>query len=242
MRTRGHVTGRTGIGSHSISRVLNEMSSTYARLSVSSAGYMRSFSRLAVNRLASFSSSSQACAVAGRFRPGALTSGQVGLRGRRGLAVACRRSQHTIVVAQGDEGGAGRETPQTPSSYKERLAAYGLSGVASYGLFNTLYYFFSFLAVITSLPKPAAIDSLSLALRHVFKLLAIVWAGSQITKVPRAACALACAPLMDKLLDRIALAFKLGGGKRQAFLFVLVPFCWGLFFALLAISVIVLRV
>jgi hypothetical protein len=35
---------------------------------------------------------------------------------------------------------------------------------------------------------------------------------------------------------------NLGGGKRDAFFFVLVPFCWGLFFALVAISVIVVRV
>ena len=155
---------------------------------------------------------------------------------RRGSA-----KHRNIVIAQGGDGRTPGGTTSS-SSYKQRLAAYGLSGVASYGVFNALYYCVSLLAVITSLPKPAAIDSLSLALRHVFKLLAIVWAGSQITKVPRAACALACAPLMDKLLERIAVRLNLGGGKRDAFFFVLVPFCWGLFFALVAISVIVVRV
>jgi hypothetical protein len=156
---------------------------------------------------------------------------------RRGSA-----KHRNIVIAQGGKAGRTPGGTTSSSSYKQRLAAYGLSGVASYGVFNALYYCVSLLAVITSLPKPAAIDSLSLALRHVFKLLAIVWAGSQITKVPRAACALACAPLMDKLLERIAVRLNLGGGKRDAFFFVLVPFCWGLFFALVAISVIVVRV
>ena len=47
----------------------------------------------------------------------------------------------------------------------------------SYMIITNIVLMNLLLAVITSLPKPAAIDSLSLALRHVFKLLAIVWAA-----------------------------------------------------------------
>lgn len=119
---------------------------------------------------------------------------------------------------------------------QEKIGAAGLSGIASYGLFNTLYYFFAYLAILYSLPKPSTITSTSTAVAHVLKLLALVWAGSQVTKVPRAACALACAPLMDRLLGVIRDGFKLGN-KRQAFLYVLVPICWLLFFVLLGISI-----
>jgi hypothetical protein len=133
--------------------------------------------------------------------------------------------------------------PQHPDhqkqSIQERLAAYGLSGVASYGLFNTLYYVVSFFVVLFTLPKPS-IDSFAVALQHVLKLLAVVWAGSQVTKLPRAACALGCAPLMDTLLEWLRTTLRLKG-KREAFLYVLVPFCWLLFFSLLAISVLFLR-
>ena len=133
------------------------------------------------------------------------------------------------------------DSPPSPGSIKERLVAYGLSGVASYGLFNTLYYFVSFFLALAAFPKPAAVDTFTAAFQHVFKLLALVWAGSQVTKLPRAACALACAPLMDRLLGWISTTLRLKGGKRSAFFYVLVPLCWGLFFALLGISVLYLR-
>lgn len=128
----------------------------------------------------------------------------------------------------------------TRQTTRERLASYGLSGVASYGLFNTLYYVTAFLCILFTIPKPEAIDSLSVALQHVLKLLALVWAGSQVTKLPRAACALACAPFMDKLLEWIRSTLRLKS-KRQSFFFVLVPFCWLLFFALITVSVLFLR-
>lgn len=159
---------------------------------------------------------------------------------RRGASDPSRWRSAPSTVQSSASSGPDRARPEP--TYKERLAAFGISGVASYGLFNTLYYFFSFLAVLISLPKPPNIDSISIALQHVLKLLAIVWAGSQVTKLPRAACALACAPLVEKLLDRISSALRFKGGKRDAFFYVVVPFCWGLFFALLSISVIFLRV
>lgn len=144
------------------------------------------------------------------------------------------------------QGGLGRpgrvtfyQSKRNTSQYKtlqEQIGAAGLSGVASYGLFNTLYYFFAFLVILFSLPKPTTITSASSAISHVFTLLAIVWAGSQVTKIPRAACALACVPLMDKFLGWIRQCLNLQN-KREAFLYVLVPSCWLLFFSLLGISI-----
>lgn len=125
---------------------------------------------------------------------------------------------------------------------KEQIGAAGVSGIASYGLFNTLYYFFAYLAVLFSLPKPAtATTSLPSALTHVCTLLALVWAGSQVTKIPRAVCALACAPLMDRLLRWIRDVASLQN-TRQAFLYVLVPMCWLLFFVLVGVSILFLMV
>ena len=124
---------------------------------------------------------------------------------------------------------------------KEKIGAAGLSVIASYGLFNTLYYFFAYLAILFSLPTPSTITSLSTALTHACTLLALVWAGSQVTKVPRAACAMACAPLMDRLLGKIRDVFRLYD-KRQAFLYVLVPLCWLLFFLLIGISILSIMV
>jgi hypothetical protein len=126
---------------------------------------------------------------------------------------------------------------------KEQLGAAGLSGLASYGVFNTLYYFFSYLGVFfLSLPADALRSQdrgIFWAISYCTRLLMVVWGGSQITKVPRAACALAAAPAMDRLLAWIRDRLNLQS-KRNAFLMVIVPACWILFFLLIAISVIVL--
>ena len=126
---------------------------------------------------------------------------------------------------------------------KEQLGAAGLSGIASYGVFNTLYYFFSYLGVFF-LSLPADVPSgpgrgIPWAIAYCTRLLMVVWGGSQITKVPRAACALAAAPAMDRLLAWIRDSLNLQN-KRNAFLMVIVPACWVLFLLLIAISIITL--
>ncbi len=161
-------------------------------------------------------------------------------RRHRGAFISAVRPHRAAFASRIEAGSEPNKDPDPPRSIQERLAAYGLSGVASYGLFNTLYYVVSGSIAVATIPRPA-VDTLAAALQHVLKLLAVVWAGSQVTKLPRAACALACAPLMDRLLDWISKAVGLKGGKRSAFLFVLVPFCWGLFFTLLAFSVLFVR-
>lgn len=106
--------------------------------------------------------------------------------------------------------------------------------MASYGVFNTLYYFCAYLVVFFTMDMPRDL-SMAQGGAYVIKLLAIVWAGSQVTKIPRAACALVCAPLMDRVLAWVSNALRLKS-KRQAFVFVIVPACWSLFFVLLLIS------
>lgn len=95
-------------------------------------------------------------------------------------------------------------------SIKERLGAAGLAGLAAYGLFNTLYYFLAFVLVWSRLGSNAVSgQGIIGACLTVTKTLAVVWAGSQVTKVPRLLAALSTAPVMDKLLGLLQKLFKL---------------------------------
>eukprot|EP00890_Picochlorum_soloecismus_P001108 jgi/Picsp_1/1999/NSC_05465-R1_hypothetical protein CHLNCDRAFT_135480 [Chlorella variabilis] len=95
-------------------------------------------------------------------------------------------------------------------SIREKLGAAGLAGLAAYGLFNTLYYFLAFALVWSRLgSKAAGGQGIIGACLTVTKTLAVVWAGSQVTKVPRLLAALSASPLMDKLLGSLEKVFKL---------------------------------
>ena len=100
-------------------------------------------------------------------------------------------------------------------SVKEKLGAAGLAGLAAYGLFNTLYYFLAFILVWSRL-RPSAVGGQGIigACLTVTKMLAVVWAGSQVTKVPRLLAALSTAPFMDKLLGLLQNVFKLRSKKQ----------------------------
>ncbi|CAI7793985.1 unnamed protein product [Closterium sp. NIES-53] len=71
----------------------------------------------------------------------------------------------------------------------EKLKSFGVAGVLAYGLFNTVYYIFAFLFVFTRnrppsstlLPLPTP-----LSLHSFLKVFAVLWAGSQVTKLVRA--------------------------------------------------------
>lgn len=120
---------------------------------------------------------------------------------------------------------------------KQNLAAAGLSGIASYGICNTLYYSFAFVVVWFSVANIPRGQGIAFATTNAFKTLAIVWAGSQITKVPRAAAALVLSPAMDRILAWIRDTFNMMN-KRRAFFLVIVPACWLLIASILALSVI----
>ncbi|GAQ81750.1 hypothetical protein KFL_000900050 [Klebsormidium nitens] len=77
----------------------------------------------------------------------------------------------------------------------------GLAGFLSYGLFNTGYYLVSFLFVWFFVsPSPGGLGVAQAAKRFI-KIFAMVWAGSQVTKLLRAGGALLLAPLVDRGLD-----------------------------------------
>lgn len=159
-------------------------------------------------------------------------------------------------------------------SLQDRLKEYGIAGVVSYGIFNTLYYTITFTFIwlcvaqarqknlfhllegyiqCTSHPTQKISNSqilnkknlayvirtntqvprglgLGEAARKFIEVMAITWAGSQVTKLVRAGGALAMAPIVDRVLDGIVARLGLRG-KGQAFA-VVVACCLALAAAL----------
>ncbi|WOG82784.1 hypothetical protein DCAR_0101952 [Daucus carota subsp. sativus] len=102
----------------------------------------------------------------------------------------------------------------------EKLRSYGLAGLLSYGLLNTAYYSFTFLLVwFYVVPAPGKLGYLA-SVKRFFKLLAMVWAGSQVTKLIRAAGALALAPFVKKGLSGFTLKFKFQSEGKKIHLLV----------------------
>lgn len=120
----------------------------------------------------------------------------------------------------------------------EQLKRYGVSGVLSYGLLNTAYYTTTFLMVwFYFAPAPGKMGYLA-AVSRFLKVMAMVWAGSQVTKLMRAAGALALAPLVDTGLSWFTVRYKFES-RGKAF-FTVVAFCLSfalmIFFAVTLLS------
>eukprot|EP00261_Vitis_vinifera_P032016 XP_019073259.1 PREDICTED: putative disease resistance RPP13-like protein 1 isoform X4 [Vitis vinifera] len=96
----------------------------------------------------------------------------------------------------------------TSKDLLKKLKRYGISGILSYGLLNTAYYLTTFLLVWFYIaPAPGRMGYLAAVERFV-KIMAMVWAGSQVTKLVRAGGALALAPIVDRGLSWFTLKFK----------------------------------
>uniref|UniRef100_A0A0E0B3J2 Uncharacterized protein n=1 Tax=Oryza glumipatula TaxID=40148 RepID=A0A0E0B3J2_9ORYZ len=108
----------------------------------------------------------------------------------------------------------------------ERLKRYGAAGVLSYGLLNTVYYVTTFLLVwFIFSPAPGKMGYAA-AVERFLKLVAMVWAGSQVTKIFRAGGALALAPFVDRGLRWFTVRFNFKSeGKAFA---TIVGFCFAL--------------
>ncbi|KAG9458092.1 hypothetical protein H6P81_002600 [Aristolochia fimbriata] len=112
----------------------------------------------------------------------------------------------------------------------EKLKRYGISGVLSYGLLNTAYYLSTFILVWFYIAPVPGRMGYGAAAKRFLKIAAMVWAGSQVTKIPRAGGALALAPLVDSGLSWFTEKFKFES-RRKAFLYI-VGSCLGLAFLL----------
>lgn len=119
-------------------------------------------------------------------------------------------------------------------SLRDRLASAGLAGLAAYGIMNGLYYWLAFTLCWCGVAGAQRGQGYAAAATMVAKTLAIVWAGSQVTKLPRAALALAATPFADRLLGWLRNVAQLQT-KRKAFFIIVVPACWMLFILTLGV-------
>lgn len=103
------------------------------------------------------------------------------------------------------------------------MASYGVAGLASYGVANTIYYSVAFAFVWTQVLRVPPGLGLAAAGRRAAEAFALVWLGSQATKLARVGAALALAPLAAAQLERLRVALRLGT-QAQAFA-VLVAAC-----------------
>ncbi|XP_034922303.1 uncharacterized protein [Populus alba] len=116
--------------------------------------------------------------------------------------------------------------PSASNDLLKKLKRYGISGILSYGLLNTAYYLTTFLLVwFYVAPAPGKMGYFAAAERFL-KVMAMVWAGSQVTKLVRAGGALALAPFVDRGLSWFTVIFKFES-QEKAFI-AIVGFCFGL--------------
>ncbi|XP_019258911.1 PREDICTED: uncharacterized protein LOC109237104 isoform X2 [Nicotiana attenuata] len=121
----------------------------------------------------------------------------------------------------------------TSNNILTRLRRYGVAGVLSYGLLNTAYYLTTFLIVwFYVAPSPGRMGYLA-AVERFLKVMAMVWAGSQVTKLVRAGGALALAPFVDRGLSWFTNKMNFES-QGKAFM-VIAGFCFGLAFMMFLI-------
>lgn len=120
---------------------------------------------------------------------------------------------------------SGDETPSTKASffaaYSRRVSALaaqvkdlGMAGMTAYGILNTLYYTLAFTTAWSFRAIPANL-SLAAAFRVAGECMALVWAGSQVTKIARLGLAVAGAPKMDHGIKSVCA--KTGWAYRNVF-------------------------
>ncbi|KAL4458659.1 hypothetical protein ABPG75_013524 [Micractinium tetrahymenae] len=115
-------------------------------------------------------------------------------------------------------------------SLQQQIQSLGLAGVTAYGLFNTLYYTCAFLFAWIYVAKVPPGQGMAATAKAFAGMMGLVWAGSQVTKAPRAAAALMLAPLVDR--GMAWLQRSLGLRTRRAVFLVFVAACLGLAVAL----------
>jgi len=121
------------------------------------------------------------------------------------------------------------------SNLKSKLASAGRGGLLAYGILNCIYY-----VVVTALAwfafstggetvsavsaSTAAVYTLSnsqtfrervgILFKKLPKVMAVVWAGSQVTKLARISCSVIMAPLADKILSQFQHKLNIKSEKK----------------------------
>ena len=129
-----------------------------------------------------------------------------------------------------------RARPQPPSALWQanrdkaaqlaaELRTHGTAGVLAYGLLNTAYYSTAFVFVWTCVLKVPPGLGTAAAARRFAEVFAVVWAGSQVTKLPRFGGALLLAPVASKLLGLVETRLPQSTRSRGVAFAVLVLGC-----------------
>ncbi|XP_023534257.1 uncharacterized protein LOC111795864 isoform X2 [Cucurbita pepo subsp. pepo] len=119
-----------------------------------------------------------------------------------------------------------KKHPRKSIEVLDKLRRYGVSGILSYGLLNTVYYLTTFLVVWFYIAPPPAKMGYVAAAGRFLKIMATVWAGSQVTKLARAAGALAMAPFVDRGLSWFTVKYNFKSQGKAVV--AIVGFCLGL--------------
>ncbi|XP_058782789.1 uncharacterized protein LOC131657395 [Vicia villosa] len=116
----------------------------------------------------------------------------------------------------------------------KKLKRYGVSRILSYGLLNKAYYLTTFLFVWFYIAPAPGKMGYRPAVERFLKLLPMVWAGSQVTKLLRAARSLALAPFVDRGFTWFTNKFKFQSQGKVTYnsffsaFAAIVGFCFGL--------------
>ncbi|KAK3268565.1 hypothetical protein CYMTET_22939 [Cymbomonas tetramitiformis] len=172
-------------------------------------------------------------------KPPTTTLSYRALRERRQLGAALspqklctlRRCSQIVTSASSSDDSALHPTRDNTSEIKNQMKRYkdaaarisanlremGMAGMVAYGLLNTLYYVIAFSIGWTQFADVRRGVGIGEAVKQFLQVMAMVWAGSQVTKLPRLACAAFMAPIVDKGAILVAERFNLQS-KQSAFL------------------------
>lgn len=143
------------------------------------------------------------------------------------------------VLLEGSKRDLGIQPPKALSRNEgllQNLKRYGASGILSYGLLSTVYYVGTFLFVwFYVAPTPGGMGYPAAAQR-LLKILAMVWAGSQVSKPFRAGGALALAPSVDRGLSWVTTQFRFSRGMAFG---AIVVTCAALFLSLVIVVMLI---
>ena len=102
---------------------------------------------------------------------------------------------------------------------QSKLQAAGRAGLLAYGFMNLAFYAGATCWCWSSL-SPGGTTDLSSQIRKLGKVLGIVYAGSQLTKIFRISLAVVCAPIADRLLGSVKVKMDISEGKAMGILTV----------------------
>ena len=101
---------------------------------------------------------------------------------------------------------------------QSKLQAAGRAGLLAYGFMNLAFYAGATCWCWSSLSPGGT--TLSSQIRKLGKVLGIVYAGSQLTKIFRIGLAVVCAPIADRLLGSVKVKMDISEGKAMGILTV----------------------